>query len=142
MKKMFFVAALCVSSALSAQNNAAVTNDLPAGIRAFLTTHFANVGIGHYEKDQEWNGTEYEVHLDGFEVDFGTNGQWTDIEAKGMAPIPESLIIPEIASYLKSNYAGQKVRGLERKSGRTEVKLDNGLELIFNQRGKFVRIDR
>lgn len=136
------MAAFCVSSALSAQNQAAVTNDLPAGIRAFLSTHFANVGVGHYEKEQEWNGVEYEVHLDGFEVDFGTNGQWTDIEAKGTTAIPASLIAPEIASYLQSNYSGQKVMGLERKSGRTEVKLDNGLELIFNQRGKFVRIDR
>lgn len=142
MKTLCILVAFCVCSVVSAQNNAAVSNDLPAGIRAFLSTHFPNVGIGHYERDQEWNGTEYEVHLDGFEVDFGTNGQWTDIEAKGGNVIPNSLISGEIGSYIQSNYSGQKVVGLERKSNRTEVKLDNGLELVFNQRGKFLRIDR
>ena len=87
--------------------------------------------------------SEYEVTLaDGTEISFDRYGDWESVEANNAKSVPASIVIKPVNDYVKTNYSGAKIVGVERDRRGIEVDLSNGLDLHFTHSGKFVRASR
>ena len=148
MKKLILAFTILFSIAtltMSCNKETVVTEDqLPSTASQFLNQHFNNVKILSIVEEKEGlSGKEYDVLLDnGIEIKFDKNGEWLDIDAKAdTTSLPESLIPASINSYVKQNYANAGINSIEKEKHGYDVELTNGLDLVFDKDGKFVRID-
>lgn len=118
-------------------------DDLPATGATFLKEHFNNVVVLSVTKEKEGlAGTEYKVLLDNrTEVTFDKNGNWKEVDAADNIAIPITFILPAIVNYVNTNYPNADFNSIERENGNFDVELSNGLDLVFNNQGNFVRID-
>lgn len=118
-------------------------DDLPATGTTFLKEHFNNVAILSVTKEKEGlSGTEYKVLLDNrTEVTFDKNGNWKEVDAADNIAIRTTFILPAIVNYVNTNYPNADFNSIERENGNFDVELTNGLDLVFNKQGDFVRID-
>jgi hypothetical protein len=137
------VLALSVGFYATAQNNnnTITTAQLPAAAQTFIKTHFNDVTVASTQIDKDVFETEYNVYLsNGTEIEFDSKGQWKEIDGHNTA-LPVSVVPAAINSYLTTNYKGQQVTQLDKSRNGYDVELANGLELDFNNAGKFIKID-
>ena len=113
--------------------------DLPTEIKTFISTHFPNDSITLVKKEKG-ESELYEITLsNGFKLEFNKNNEIIDID--GNAKLPDSVIPPNILSYVNLNYPANYIMGWEIQLGNQEVQLNSNVELIFNMSGEFLRID-
>ena len=115
---------------------------LPAKVTDYINTHVPSCSIVQATKGLELSGTEYKVWLsEGYKLEFKGN-RVKDIE--GNTKLPDTVIPAKILQHVTSNYANLYIVEwqLEDDGGiRQEVKLNNGLELVYSAAGDFLRID-
>lgn len=86
--------------------------------------------------------TEYEVVLtDGSEITFDSKGNWKEVEVSIKSSVPQKIVPQAITDYVKQEQKKAKIVGIERKRYGYDVELSNGVEMIFNAEGKFIRYD-
>jgi len=114
-------------------------SDLPVEIKTYIETHFPASTISRAVKDKD--GTElYEITLtNGVKLEFNKQNEIIDID--GNSKLPDSVIPSLLLNYSNTNYPTNFITGWELMGSEQEVKLNNGLELIFNIAGDFIRID-
>lgn len=140
MKTLFSLATLLVCFALSAQEVPVQQSELPAEAKTFLKEHFKS-GFRHAIKDVERNNITYEVVLeDATEIEFTEAGRWREVNGKNN-PVPTSFIQKPILDYVKQNYSGEAITKIELDNSEYEVELSNGIDLKFDSRGVFRRLD-
>ena len=143
MKKMLLsalaMATLAVIPAM-AWEVAITAQQLPAEAQAFLKKNFAQSEVVVATHDKDVTDNDYTVILnDGTKVEFASSGKWESVN-KG-AKIPSGVIPAQIASCVKSQYAGAGMVQIEKKLFGYEVELSNGLELKFDKSFRCVGID-
>lgn len=115
---------------------------LPELARTFIATHFPDATYVRIEKQNiaDADGSIYDVHLsNGFEIDFDTNGNWTDVDGNFTA-VPPAIVPETITNYVTANYPDLFISTIEIETTGYDVELSNDLDLIFNSQGEFVRI--
>lgn len=114
------------------------TNKLPVQAREFVSKYFPGVTISHIKIDKNWIGGDvYDVILtNGFDLEFDKSGDWTEVDGE-RAAIPQSFMSPVIINYVVKNFPKEKIVRVERKKRMTEVKLSNGLEVLFDRSNNF-----
>lgn len=114
---------------------------LPQSIQSFLNQHLLSFTQFLYaEKDKD----EYEVKLvNGTDVDFYLTGGLKSIEVLPGNKVPDSIILPEILSYVKANYSTKQIEEYEVKPIGFKVELSGypEIELLFDTNGGFKGID-
>lgn len=117
-------------------------NNLPEEITSFVKDFFPNATIAYVKAEKEYNGNEIDLTLnDGTEIDFDTSKQWEKVECKN-GSVPEKIVPQAIASYVKANHQGQAIIKIDKDDhGGFEIELSNGIELNFDQAGKFLNTD-
>lgn len=114
---------------------------LPAKAKAMIEQYFPGEKIAFAKQESELFETRYEVVLEGSaKIEFLGNGEWEEIDCRYKA-VPEALIPPQLMAEVKARYPEAQVREIKRENGRHEVKLNNGLELLFNRKFQLVDID-
>ena len=115
---------------------------LPKAAQSTINKNFkAKVSVVKIDKDFG-RISEYEAILtDGTEISFDRHGNWDNIETSASSSVPEALIPAPISTYVKKNYSGQKIVGIDKERNGYEVELTNGLDLKFNKQGEFLRYD-
>ena len=145
MKK--FIAMICsllfVFQVMDAQDE--VTQDvkkLPVTAREFIKKQFPETSISYFKIDKDlFSAPKYDVKLaDGMEIEFDSQGEWTEIDCKPRA-VPSSLIPNTIMQYMKQQYANHHIVKIERDRKGYELTLDNGLEVEFDQYGGFIKLN-
>lgn len=145
----FFVTLLSMSVSCSSDdngnNNTTVieSNALPENARNFISTHFPDATYTLVKQNSvaDDDGSIYDVYLsNGFEIDFDANGNWTDVDGNTQA-VPTAIIPAPIVSYVTANYSGQTINTIEIETTGYDIELSNGLDLVFNTQGEFIRID-
>lgn len=147
MKKLFFAVVAAVFAMVSF-TSCDKDNDLPIDFKTLpkaaqttIVEHFGEDKVMLVLHDKEFLNGEYVVTLfDGTIIEFDKNGAWESIEALAVG-VPESIIPAKIAEYLATNFAGQKVRELDKDKDGYEVKLEGNIELEFNLSGVLVNAD-
>lgn len=126
-------------------HNEVVVNSttLPTAATALIAAHFPNATIRLVEKQNSVssNGTLYDVSLsNGFEIDFDTKGNWTEIDGNRQA-IPSALIPETINTYVAANYPTLLLTSIDKEKTYYDVELSNDLDLFFDLQGNFLRMD-
>ncbi|MDA6069407.1 PepSY-like domain-containing protein [Flavobacterium sp. AC] len=136
------IAGLIFGLSANAQKTVIKKEALPANAQTFLKTHFGSKKPSYVLQDKEILSTEYKVQFDNkLEIEFDKKGNWKEVDAKG-AKIPASIIPKKIASYVKTNFPKEKITKIEIGTFGYETKLTNDLELKFNLKGDFTKIDK
>lgn len=136
------IAGLIFGFSANAQKTVIKKEALPANAQAFLKTHFGSKKPSYILQDKEILSTEYKVQYNSnIEIEFDKKGNWKEVDGKS-SKIPSSIIPKKIASYVKANFPKEKITKIELGSSGYETKLTNGLELKFNLKGDFTKIDK
>lgn len=117
---------------------------LPQSIQTYLNQYFIGTNGTSFlyaEKDSD----DYEIKLaDGTELEFYLDGNVKKIEVLPGRSIPQSAILPAIASYVQTNYQGKHIEEYEVKKNKGyKVELSGypEIELLFNENGAFIGLD-
>ncbi|MBQ2416903.1 MAG: PepSY-like domain-containing protein [Alistipes sp.] len=136
-----FILLAGVTSMAMADERPITVNSLPKAAIEFINGNFPNVPVVLATVDREIMDTDYEVRLeDGTIIDFDGKGRWVEVSNKRNA-LPASVLPKPIAAYIKSNYPSDKCLKIEQNSYSYEVKLTNGLEIVFSLDGKMIGYD-
>lgn len=126
----------------NAQETAIKNSELPAEATAFIKKYFSKNTIHHAIKDQDKSKITYEVMLDNMtEIEFTEKGVWKEVDGKDNA-IPTGYILKPILDYVKKNYPKASITHIDKGLNDIDIDLDNGTELEFDLKGKFLRIDK
>lgn len=141
MKKVFFMLLLGVGVTAFAQDKAINYSQLPKNGQSFISSNFGAKSVSQVTLDDDVLSKEYKVYLaNGTKVEFDGKGNWKEIDGNTTSVSPKFLA-KNIQTYITSNYPKIQIKKIERDSKKIEVKLVNDIELIFDKKGKFVKID-
>lgn len=116
---------------------------LPQKAQEVISHHFKGSQLSYAKYDNDLADQSYDVvFTDGTKIEFNRRGEWEKIECRRDTRIPQTLLPAAMVEYLTANHQGQGVVEIERDINSLEVKLSNGLDLIFNNNGTFKRYDR
>jgi hypothetical protein len=139
---VYLIAGLLFGLFANAQKTVIKKEALPGNAQTFLKTHFGSKKPNYILEDKEILSTEYKVQYDNqIEIEFDKKGNWKEVDGKN-GKIPKSIVPKKIASYVKTNFPKEDVIKIEIGSSGYETKLNNGLELKFNLKGDFIKIDK
>ena len=114
--------------------------NVPTEIKNYVSAHFPNCSISKTIKENDENDEAYEITLScGVTLEFNKHIKVIDID--GTSRLPDSVIPNNILSYVNSNYASNYILGWEIVSNNQKVQLNNGVVLVFNMAGDFLRVD-
>lgn len=141
-KTLAVVALLTTSMGANAQDKLIDLGQLPKQAQNFIKTYSAKLSVAYVKlEDELFSKKSYEVKMnDGSEFEFDKNGEWKEIYMKRKS-IPLSLIPQAIKEYVEKSFPKNNIVKLSRSSSKYEIELSNGLDLVFNSKGKFLRID-
>lgn len=126
----------------NAQETAIKNSELPAEATAFIKKYFSKNTIHHAIKDQDKSKITYEVMLDDMtELEFTEKGTWKEVDGKEKV-IPIGYILKPILDYVKKNYPKASITHIDKGLNDIDIDLDNGIELEFDLKGNFLRIDK
>lgn len=118
--------------------------ELPTASREFIRAHFPEVSISLIVKESEGFSHDYTVHLsNGFEIDFTKSGDWDDVDGKYQA-IPNSILdlLPKsIQEYVENRFTDCYIVEINKEYFGYEIELSIDIDLKFNLKGEFLRID-
>ena len=146
MKKVLSILVLVLATVQMAFAGDVITRDakqLPLTARNFINQYFTKPQISHIKIETGILGSKsYEVVLltDRTEIDFDSNGNWTDVDCK-KAAVPAALIPASVKEYVKMNFPQEIITKIERGRSGVEVELANDYSLKFNKKGQFVSMD-
>jgi len=116
------------------------TSDLPSEITSYISTHFPNNTTVQVIKDRDGLTKTYDILLsESISLEFNRKKEIIDID--GVAQLPNSVIPEKIRQYVTTNYSTNFITDWELDDKNQQVQLDNGLDLEFNMKGDFLRID-
>lgn len=146
MKLHTIVAALALTVGISACSSKDITHDagqLPVKVRDLISQNFTSaVSLVEIEKDYG-KVSEYEVTLtDGSEISFYPNGEWKSVDTPTNKAVPAGLVPTSIANFVKDKHAGALIVGIEKEKKGYEVELSNGVDILFDLTGNFVKYDK
>ena len=145
MRKIMTMVAIAAAALLglqSCEKNDELIGEskLPSSAQTFLQENFPSEAIQSVVKDYDDGTHTYKVSLsDGTYIEFKKNGEWKEIENR-TSGIPESAIPAKIMEYINANYPDNFIIDIEH-NRHYDVELDSGLDLDFNSKGEFLRID-
>lgn len=135
--------AVMVMAATSAQAQDKVIdfNQLPKAAQDFIKTYYDQNNVAYITEDSGFMSKDYEVRLtDGKEIEFDSKGNWTEVDGKRDA-VPADIVLTEIQEYVSKRFPNNSIVHIKKTSREYEIELSNGLDLEFNTKGRFLRID-
>lgn len=144
MKKLFFsilLMAFALSLDACADGKPVGFDQLPQNAQTTITQYFSKEDVLLVKLDKENLLTEYEVKLkDGTELEFDRNGNLKKIDSQ-QKRVPNGLIPEKVLAYVNANYPDAFITEWGKDDLRWKAELNNGLELVFNNDGEFLRYD-
>lgn len=116
------------------------SDDLPFEISTYLTIHFPKNTIVQVIKDLDGLTKTYDILLsENISLEFNRKKEVIAID--GVTQLPNSVIPEKILQYVNINYPTQFITDWELDFDNQQIELNNGLDLEFNKKGDFLRID-
>lgn len=145
MKTIFttlsIVSLVIASFIANAQDKIIQLSKLPKQAQSFLKTYGVSHEISYIKMEDELFKKTYEIKMrDGSEFEFDKNGAWKEIDLKRKA-VPSALIPQAIKAYVAKSFPNNHIVKISKTSSKYEIELSSGLDLEFNNKGKFLRID-
>ncbi|MBE8720277.1 PepSY-like domain-containing protein [Sphingobacterium pedocola] len=138
MTALFFMVVVMVQ----AQEKIIQFAQLPQPAQSFIKTYYPKTSVSHITVESEFlTEKEYKVVLtDGVKIEFDGKGSWTEVDAQ-LNPVPTSIVPASIHAHIKKSFPNNNIVQISKSPRLYEVELTNGLDLEYNKKGEFVRID-
>ena len=115
-------------------------DEKPKEIIEYVSSHFPSLEILQIIKDFDGLSFTYEVIIEeNYYIEFSK--KFKVLEVSGIKKLPDSVIPAKILNYVTENYPDNYIKSWELDDKNQQVELDNDVELIFNKRGDFLKID-
>lgn len=139
--KMIVLTIVLALSFASCDNQEVIAADkLPPKIKSYIAKHFPDDSIVQVFKSRDGLTKTFDIYLSGNNnLEFNRKNQIIGIDG-GMS-IPTSVISPQIRQYVKKKYVNQQITAWELDGKNQHIVLSNGIDLEFNKKGEFLRID-
>lgn len=116
-------------------------DQLPEAARHFISKHFPTEQPSYTIEDKELTHSEYTVVMSsGTKIEFDHKGEWTDVDCRN-ASVPESVVPSKIANYVSRHYPSSHIYEISKERNGWEVQLTGGLELMFDNNYRLVKVD-
>lgn len=116
-------------------------DQLPQNAQTTIKNYFNKEEVLLVTIDKDNLLTEYEVKLkDNTELEFDRNGNLIKIDSQ-QKKVPDGLIPEKALAYVNANYPDAFITEWGKDDLRWKAELNNGLELVFNNNGEFLRYD-
>lgn len=140
LKSSLVAIALTVSLISCAKDEVIPVSELPAEMKAYISTHFPSNTILQVVKDVDGLTKTYDVLLsERISLEFNRQKEIIDIDSE--IALPNSVIPEQIRQYVTANYPSNVITDWELDDRNQQIQLNNGLDLKFNMNGDFLRID-
>ncbi|MVZ65254.1 hypothetical protein GQF61_05265 [Sphingobacterium sp. DK4209] len=125
-----------------AQEKVIQLNALPKTAQAFMSSHYNHEKVSLVKSEKDLlSPIEYKVVLtNGTKVEFDKNGNWTEVDGKKKA-VPQDIVPASIKEYVRKSFPNNEIVQISKSSREIEVELTSGIDLKFNSKGEFIRID-
>ena len=142
IKGIFVMSVTLLVTTAQAQEKAITITEMPQAAQEFVKKYYDVKSVSHVIlEDELFSRKEYKVVLtDGTDLEFDSKGQWTEVDAQRQA-VPAEIIPQKIRNYVSQSFPNNKIVQISRSSRKYEVELTSGLNLDFNAKGEFIRID-
>lgn len=145
MKKIFSILFILSLLCQVAVGRDFVTHDvsrLPVKARELVNKNFPEVNISYLKIDNElFKSKNYEVTLtNGTEIEFDKNGEWKEIDCKRNS-VPAVFVSAPIMEYVNQYYPDQRIVKIEKLRRGYQIELTNDLDITFDSKGRFLRMD-
>ncbi len=145
MRNIFLIltCSLGLTANIQAQQTKKINiTELPEKAQTFIKKNFNKEKTQYVLKEvEDFFDIEYKVaFLDKVKIKFNKKGEWKEIDGN-RTPIPTQLIPEKILAYVRKSFPNNEVVKIEKDKRRYEVKISNGLDLEFDSKGDFLRID-
>ena len=143
MKKItliaLFVSAFTLSACARGKQPVAFQN-LPEMVKSAVLKNYSDSLVQYITWEKSIGKDEYEFLLqDGTKLEYYENGQLHKI--KCINGIPDVLVPEPILRYVRGTFPNAVITEFKSESWSQKVELNNEMDLIFNRRGDFLRID-
>ena len=107
----------------------------------FISQYFQKGQVSTVILDNDYISKDYDVLMaNGTKIEFDGNGNWKEVDGNRNA-IPTGFAPKNIAAYVKKSFPNTKIVKIEKNKFSYDVELSNGLDLVFDTKGNFKRID-
>ncbi|MCL7987851.1 PepSY-like domain-containing protein [Sphingobacterium sp. lm-10] len=134
----------CYTSMVCGQSKSISVRDLPQKAKHFLQVYYSRTGVASISSDVEswFRSDAYHVLLqDGKRIEFDEQGNWREVDGH-RKPLPIALVPEQVLTYLARSFPKTDVVRMRRKAEKYLVAISNGLELEFNKKGEFIKINQ
>ena len=142
MKKYFSVVLIALCSLTACANEQVIPFDkVPEPAKAIVAAHFDASQIAYVTLDKGLLDAEYDVKFnDGRSLEFNKAGELLKVDCK-QTEVPAALIPETVRAYVKANFPNAFITEWSKDDRRWKAELNSGLELEFNSKYEFIRID-
>lgn len=143
MKNQFYLVLLALSMSLVAcAKDEVITYDrLPQAAKAVVEAHFDASQVSYVTLDKDLLNCEYTVKFnDGRSLEFDKAGEVKKVDCKTVE-VPAALVPEQVREYVKAHFANAFITEWGKDDRGYKAELNNGLDLEFNRKYEFVRID-
>lgn len=144
MKKIFLFCVMALMFAFTScdQQPGPIEGDqLPKTSQNFIKDYFPDCKVHYAERDRDDLGISYEVYLScAVKLEFDKSGEWTEVDCKPNQ-VPDGIIPKNILAYVHEKYDGYFIVKIDKDYRGYDVELNTGLDLEFDTKGEFIRVD-
>ena len=142
MKKYFSVVLIALCSLTACANEQVIPFDqVPEPAKAIVAAHFDASQIAYVTLDKGLLDDEYDIKFnDGRSLEFNKAGELLKVDCK-QTEVPAALIPEVVRAYVKANFPNAFITEWSKDDRRWKAELNSGLELEFNSKYEFIRID-
>ena len=142
MKKYFSVVLIALCSLTACANEQVIPFDqVPEPAKAIVAAHFDASQIAYVTLDKGLLDAEYDIKFnDGRSLEFNKAGELLKVDCK-QTEVPAALIPEVVRAYVKANFPNAFITEWSKDDRRWKAELNSGLELEFNSKYEFIRID-
>ena len=143
MKKNLFVALLALTCSLTDCNKERVItfDQVPEPAKAIVAAHFDAAQIAYITLEKGLFDAEYDIRFnDGRTIEFNKAGELQKVDCK-QTEVPSALVPEPVQAYIKANFPNAIITEWGKDDRGYKAELNNGLDLKFNRKLEFIRID-
>ena len=142
MKKFFSVVLIALCSLTACANEQVIPFDqVPEPAKAIVAAHFDASQIAYVTLEKDLLDAEYDIKFnDGRSLEFNKAGELLKVDCK-QTEVPAALIPEAVRAYVKANFPNAFITEWSKDDRRWKAEINSGLELEFNSKYEFIRID-
>ena len=143
MKKILAIMAIILPSltACAEHQRMIVYSELPAQAQTFIQRYFNSCAIAYIEREREGTHHDYNVHFENAtEIEFDYQGNLKSVDCE-ICPVPNGIVPELVVNFVTLHYPNHFIVEYVIGQRNLTVELANGVELIFDLEGHFIRVD-